>query len=65
MLYGPKSSDADMKESTILSYHKVPGASDRDIIMGWMKHEEDSDVLVPMRRKEVTVGGNSCLEGSE
>ena len=54
-----------MEESTILSYHKVLGASDRDIIMGWMKHEEDSDVLMPMRRKEVTVGGNSCLEGSE
>lgn len=63
MLYGSKSSDVDMKESTILSYHQVPGG--RDIIMGWMKHEEDSDVLMPMRRKEVTVGGNSCLEVSE
>lgn len=65
MLPGPKSSDVDMKESTTLSYHKGLDVSVRDAFMGWVNHGEDSDVLMPMRRKEATAGGYSCLEGSE
>ena len=65
LLSGPKSSDVDMKESTTLSYHKGLDVSVRDAFMGWVKHGEDSDVLMPIRRKGATAGGYSCLEGSE
>jgi len=65
LLPGPKSSDVDMKESTTLSYHKGLDVSVRDAFMGWVKHGEDSDVLMPIRRKGATAGGYLCLEGSE
>lgn len=65
LLPGPKSSDVDVKNSTTFSYHKGLDVSVRDTFMGWVKYAEDSDALMPMRRKGVTVWGYSCLEGSE
>lgn len=65
LLPGPKSSDVDMKESTTFSCHKGLYVSVRNTSMGWVKQGEDSDVLMPMKRKGVTAGGYSCLEGSE
>ena len=46
----PKSPDVYPEESTTLSYQKGLVTSGRDVIMVWMKPEEDADVLTPVGR---------------